>query len=263
MPEPHLDEIVDAIIGAFSKLSAEEQRISIAIYRRLAQGGPAAIADIASEARVGVAEARAAVQPWPGVYYDGSGAVIGYWGLALSDMRHRLRVNGRDLYPWCAWDALFIPMLLGRDAGVESECPVSGERISLRVTSRGAETEAPAGTVVSFVTPRRKTIEQDVIKNFCHFVHFFASAAHGEHWTAEHPGTFLLSLGDAWELGRRKNAAQYSDLLDPAWKVSLAAGMSRPAGWRCRATSALTRIDPPVASAHSRDATLVTGPEAV
>jgi len=87
----------------------------------------------------------------------------------------------------------------------------------------------PAGTVVSFVTPRQKAIEQDVVKNFCHFVHFFASAEHGERWTAKHPGTFLLSLGDAWELGRRKNAAQYRDILRSASEVSLA-GTPRPAG---------------------------------
>jgi alkylmercury lyase len=217
MRAPTLDEVAGAIAGAFPKLSPDEQRISIAIYRCLAQGRPARIGDIARQAQIAASLVETAIRPWYGIYYDDSGAVAGYWGLTLSKTRHRLSANGHDLYAWCAWDTLFIPMLLGSEAEVESECPVSGERISLRVTRDGAEPAAGASPVVSFVTPRQGAIEQDVIRNFCHFVVFFASAAQGEQWIAAHPGTFLLPLADAWELGRRKNAAQYRDTLDPAW----------------------------------------------
>lgn len=220
MLAPSLDEVAEAIAAAFPKLSPEEQRISIAIYRCLAQGRPAGIAEIASEARVGASQVETAIRGWSGrIYCDDSGAVIGYSGLTLSKTRHGLRLNGcdRQLYTWCAWDTLFIPMLLESEAEVESECPVSGERISLRVTRRGAEPASHSAAVVSFVTPRLGKIEQDVIRNFCHFVHFFASAADGERWTAAHPETFLLSLAHAWELGRRKNALLYRDTLAPAW----------------------------------------------
>jgi alkylmercury lyase len=219
MPAPRLDEVAEAIAAAFPKLSPEEQRISIAIYRRLAQGRPAGIADIASEARVGASQVEAAIRGWRGrIHLDDGGAVIGYSGLTLSKTRHRLRLNGHDhrLHTWCAWDTLFIPMLLGSEAEVESECPVSREQIALRVTRRGADAVSHPGAVISFVTPQQGKIEQDVIRNFCHFVHFFASAAEGGRWTAEHPETFLLSLADAWELGRRKNALLYRDTLEPA-----------------------------------------------
>jgi alkylmercury lyase len=163
---------------------------------------------------------EAAIRGWQGrTYLDDSGAVIGHFGLTLSKTRHRLRLNGRDhpLYAWCAWDTLFIPLLLGTEAEVESECPASGRRISLRVTRRGTEAASHPAAVVSFVTPQQGKIEQDVIRNFCHFVHFFVSAADGERWTAEHPGTFLLSLAQAWELGRRKNVLLYRDTLASAW----------------------------------------------
>jgi alkylmercury lyase len=218
--KPQLDDVAEAIARAFPRLSPAEQRISIATYRCLAQGRPVGIAAIASEAQIGASQVEAAIRRWQGrIYLDDSGAVIGYSGLTLSKTRHRLRLHGRDhqLYAWCAWDTLFIPMLLGSEAEVESACPVSGQPISLRVTRRGAEPVSHSAALVSFVTPQQGKIEQDVIRNFCHFVHFFASAADGERWTAAHPDTFLLSLAQAWELGRRKNALLYRDALDPAW----------------------------------------------
>jgi alkylmercury lyase len=210
--------VAEAIARAFPPLSPSEQRVSIAIYRCLAQGRRASIAEIARAAGVEAAEVEAAVRGWRGrIYLDDSGAVIGYAGLSLATTRHRFRVDGRDLHAWCAWDTLFIPALLGSEAEVESQCPVSGERILLRVTRRGADLASHPGTVLSFVTPQEGKIAEDVIGNFCHFVHFFASAAHGERWIDAHPGTFLLSPADGWELGRCKNASLYRDIPLPPW----------------------------------------------
>ncbi len=49
--------------------------------------------------------------------------------------------------------------------------------------------------------------------NFCHYVHFFSSAEAGGKWTAEHPGTFIMSIDDAYNLARVKNETQYRDVL--------------------------------------------------
>ncbi|MGH8727839.1 MAG: hypothetical protein ACREV9_06730 [Burkholderiales bacterium] len=40
-------------------------------------------------------------------------------------------------------------------------------------------------------------------------MHFFRSATVAESWLPKHPGTRLLTLAEAWALGREKNAAQY------------------------------------------------------
>lgn len=210
---PPLDEVFAAIVEAFPKLSTVDQRIAIAVYRLLATGRAAGIQDIAGRTEIAPSQVEGTLRSWHGIHFNDSGAVVGYWGLTLARTRHRLRVDGRDLYTWCAWDTLFIPMLLGDEADVESECPVSGERISMRVGRDGLESVSHGGAVVSFVTPQQGKIEENVIRNFCHYVHFLASEAHGKRWRAEHPGTFLLSLAQAWELGRRKNAAQYREAL--------------------------------------------------
>jgi hypothetical protein len=44
-------------------------------------------------------------------------------------------------------------------------------------------------------------------------VHFFRDREAGEQWIAAHPGTFLLSLDAAFDLGRRVNATRYRDIL--------------------------------------------------
>jgi alkylmercury lyase len=48
-----------------------------------------------------------------GVQVDDDGAVVGA-ALTLRPTPHRFRVRGHDLYTWCGFDALFLPIVLGR-----------------------------------------------------------------------------------------------------------------------------------------------------
>ena len=73
------------------------------------------------------------------------------------------------------------------------------------------ETSHPTA-VVSFLLPDRD-FDADVIQSFCHVVHFFSAREAGVAWTAEHPGTFLLSLEEAFELGRLVNALNFPSAL--------------------------------------------------
>jgi hypothetical protein len=56
------------------------------------------------------------------------GAIVGI-ALSLRPTRHRFRVRGHDLYTWCGFDALFLPIILGERAGVASTCLVTGAEI--------------------------------------------------------------------------------------------------------------------------------------
>ena len=71
-------------------------------------------------------------------------------------------------------------------------------------------------TVVSFLLPDAEVFKGSanrVIANFCHHVFFLASPEVGKTWAARHEDSFILSLDQAFELGRRKNAAQFRDVL--------------------------------------------------
>ncbi len=93
-----------------------------------------------------------------------------------------------------------------------SRSPASDAEISLTVTPTGPIDIRPPDTVVSFLLPETE-FDADVIQRFCHFVHFFASPEDGERWTAQHPGTFLLSVDDAYSLGQLTNRAAFGPVL--------------------------------------------------
>ena len=130
--------------------------------------------------------------------------MIGFWGLAIREMPHRLEIDGRALYAWCAWDTLFLPEILRGAAVVRSACPTTGATVSLEVDATGIHRVAPDTAVLSFLRPDGPFTDE-VISSFCHFVHFFASAEAAAEWIERHPNTHTLSLDEGFELARRHN----------------------------------------------------------
>lgn len=207
-----LENLADKIAGAVPRLGPQERQIAVKLYRLLAEGEPVPLERLGSVLNLPESGVRGTLDRWPGVYYDDTRLVIGFWGLALREMPHRFEVDGRRLYTWCAWDSLFIPEILGKTARVASADPVTKEKISLIVGPEGVTEVSPAGTVVSFLTPETP-FDADVIQNFCHFVHFFGSPETAAQWTAERKNTFLLSVAEAFELGRLTNRRNFGKAL--------------------------------------------------
>ena len=210
---PNVKELTEALIRVFPEMDDTKRRVALATYRRLARGEPVPQREIADEAGVAEAEVRRILGGWIGVYTDAQGRVIGFLGLAIPKTKHRFEVDGVRLHTWCAWDTLFLPELLGKTARVESACESSGDPVRLTVSPTGVESVEPASPVVSFLAPDAWRFRQNIMQNFCHYIHFFRSHQDGAAWIAEHPGTFLLTLDEAVELARRKNRAQFGALL--------------------------------------------------
>ncbi|HQU16284.1 MAG: alkylmercury lyase MerB [Gammaproteobacteria bacterium] len=210
-PDPR--GLVDRFRNAFPRLSVEEQRLSLALYGLLAQGRPVSAERLADTLGQEASGVRRRLEDWPGVLRDAQGAVIGFLGLAIGETAHRFRVGGTTLYTWCAWDALFLPELLGATAQVESSCPATGQPIRLTVGPQRVEAVAPARTVLSFLVPGAEDLRLHTISRFCHYVHFFASAAAGQGWMEHHEGTYLMTLEDGFGLARAVNGVRYPDLL--------------------------------------------------
>jgi alkylmercury lyase len=212
-----LDELAEAVAAALPDLDPAGQRLAIALYRLLAAGQPVAAADLAAATGLGDPEVAATLGSWPAVFTDSQGRVTGFWGLAISELSpaHWYETGGRVLYAWCAWGTLFLPGRLGQ-ARVTSACPVTGELIELTVAPEGVTGTSHPGALVSFLMPDGP-FGSGVIESFCHFVHFFASRRAGERWAAGHPGTFLLTLGEAAGLAARVNQRMFPDVLGAHW----------------------------------------------
>jgi alkylmercury lyase len=202
MDEKSFEKVSAAVLALFPPLGATEQRIAMALYRLLALGKPVATAALADAVHIPPDEIERTLNGWPDVRRDRVGDIVGYAGLTVLETRHRLRVNGAELYAWCAWDTLFLPPLLGVTAKVESTCAATGEDVTLTVHPERFES-ATRRPLVSLVAPDPQAAHADIEQHFCCHVQFFAVPV------ATRPGTHLATLEQAWRLGQRRNARRF------------------------------------------------------
>ena len=204
-------EAIDAALAAATPGQDEDgQRLATAVLRLLAAGAPVPVPAAAAAADLPARQAEAALRSWPAVFWDNHDQVTGFWGLALATMPHRIRHAGTDLGAWCAWDPLFLARVIG-DLDVATADPVTGEPITYHIGGDGTITAAShPHAVLSFLRPGQPW-DDNVTTTFCHYVLHFTGPATAQQWTAAHPGTFVISLGDAAELARRHAARTFGD----------------------------------------------------
>ena len=216
---PDIDQYWQALETVLPTFAEDEQRAAVTLYRELAKGSPVSATQLAAALDVPVVSAedllgRDSIRSF--VYPDEEGQVLGFGGLAAAPMSHKLDLDGRTLWTWCAWDSLFIPEILGEQARIESRDPHTGGTIRLTVTPEGVRSQEPETIVVSFVAPDTELFNSsadNVMANFCHFVFFFESRESGEAWATKHEGAFLLALDEAADLARRLNARNWGGAL--------------------------------------------------
>jgi len=215
MENANLDDLARSIVGFFPTLDLLEQRLSVELYRLLAEGQPVPRAKLAERLGILVENVNQILDRWPGVFTDAQRHVVGYWGLSLPAAYaspHQFTIAGRTLSAWCAWDTLFLPQLLGKIAEIESASP-EGRPICLTVTPDLVVRLEPIAAQMSFILPDYPGVQKDVLATFCHFVHFFPSRPTAEMWLARHPGTFNISVHEAHVVARLRNEAQYGGVL--------------------------------------------------
>jgi len=205
--------LAQAFVESAQQLNDQEQKISLGLYQLLAIGSPVPVGKLAESTGIDVAGISRVLNSWPGVYFDDSGKVIGFWGLTIKPMRHQLILGGKTLYTWCAWDGLFIPELLKTSATLNTQCPVSKTRLSVFVDDQvNFETPTPE-IVMSFIEPKQGLFDQDIIGQFCDYIYFFQDRETARQWRGSNPNILLLDLPQAMELGRLKNQKQFGSLI--------------------------------------------------
>ncbi len=164
----------------------------------LVRGKPALPEEIAAASGKSSEEVRAALGRFPGTEWDERGRVVGL-GLTLQLTPHRLKLEGRTLFAWCALDALLFPVLLGRPASIESPCRGTGDPMHIEVSPAGIEMVEPPSAVVSIVAARDLANFRSVS---CNNTHFFSSPEAASRWLEKHPEATILPAEEAFRLGR-------------------------------------------------------------
>jgi alkylmercury lyase len=196
---PNLESFASSLVGTFP--GGEDAPLARALLAELAKGQPVSPAALATRAGRDETEVSDALARWPNVHLDEQQRVVAFGGLSVIPAAHGFTVAGQQLYTWCAWDTLFLPALLGQPADAQSGCPVSGAEVRLRVAPDGVRAAEPEQLWVSFPQPGSASTA-DITGSFCCHVHFLAGRAAAERWSNEHPGAVVLTLDDAFELGR-------------------------------------------------------------
>ncbi|GFE57700.1 organomercurial lyase MerB [Geobacter sp. AOG1] len=182
-------------------LRCDHPRLWLYVLRALAKGKPVTHVSIASALGMSRGDVRSALTTFKDIEYDADGNLVAC-GLSLTPTPHCFQVNGLNLFTWCALDALMYPVALQQTAQVESHCPVTGTAVRLTVTPAGVTFLAPAGAVVSLVIPAGQAGCCTIRIAFCSQVHFIASPQAADAWRSIHPEATILSVEEAWRLGR-------------------------------------------------------------
>jgi len=205
-----LEQLAHALreAGIRQTFTPEVSRLTVRLWREIARGGPVSperVEQIASALDLPQQTAHEVLDKMCERDQDGNG--VGIAGLSQNQHPHRFTVNGIPLATWCAWDSLFLPVMLQQTAEVSSSCPTTGEVIQLTITPQGATSYQPASTVISIVIPQPTTkgLEsvEEIWMTFCHHVHFFASLQAAQEWVATRGQQIaILTIEEAFELGR-------------------------------------------------------------
>lgn len=194
--------------GIPPSLGPEISPILIQLWRRLAQGKPV------SPEQVDQIVAKVSIPRDEVISFlnqtserDSEGNIVGIIGLSLRSHPHRFQVKGHTFSTWCAWDSLFLPLMLNQTANVESTCPQTKKKIRLTIGPETVQTYEPSSAVVSIVIPKptKQGPEsvQEIWNVFCHQVHYFSSSDAANQWfNGKNQDVVFLSIEDAYQLGR-------------------------------------------------------------
>ena len=178
----------------------EQFRLSLPLWRLLAEGKPIEPEQLATVSHRSLKEIQALLQS-SDMRVDQEGNILAF-GLSLQPTPHQFHLGEQALYTWCALDALAFPPLLGRAARVISTCPATGTEIRLTVTPERIERLEPTSAVVSVRLPGEETDLCNVQEDICNDGYFFVSHEVASTWPSLHPQAVLLSVEEAGELGR-------------------------------------------------------------
>lgn len=204
MSDSDLDRLARCCSSALSATCADDEatRTRKALLELLLEGRPVSGEELARSLDRDLSEVRAVIERLGDLEFDSSGRIVGS-GISLRPTPHRMTIEGRTVFTWCAWDTLTFPPLLGRTASVASTCPRSKSPIELVVTPREVRSVRPGSAVVSLVPPPSSAGCHGIRESFCSHVHFFRSAGDASQWLDDHADGVLLEVGQAYELGRR------------------------------------------------------------
>jgi alkylmercury lyase len=196
-----LDGEADGDVLPHSGLT-EPAEVRRAAFRWLLANGRAASAqDLATGLRCSAEELLAAVESLAAagsLRIDEDGRVFGSAGLSVVPDRHRIEIDGRTFWTWCAYDAVGILGALEASGRALSRSPLTGAPIEVQFRAGRAR---PAGVVLFRPDDSYRERCANLYEQWCPNSNFFESRDTASAWMAENRlDGRVLSLDEATDL---------------------------------------------------------------
>jgi alkylmercury lyase len=214
------DELIEAYREAYDAIPQEalelDLRVTIRTMQALAKGKPVAPDQLAKIWEMPLEQVRsvlAGAVATGQAEVDSQGNLVG-GVLSLIPTAHRISMDGKQLYAWCAYDAIYAPGVVGKTARIASQDPVTGDPIRMTITPAGVKDVRPEGSVVSIVggnTDMRGGPESPR----CSQMLFFGSRESAIKWLRGRADVSILTVEEVFEI-----ASQFQ--IEPARRLGLA-----------------------------------------
>ncbi len=131
---------------------------------------------------------------------DDSGNMVGT-AISLVPSSHKFQIDGKNLYAWCAYDAIYAPGVIGKNAIIDSVDPISNELIRIKVSPEGVTESEPKeifATVVGMEADARGGAESPR----CNQMQFFVSEENASRWATDYSGVSIMTVDQLFDVAR-------------------------------------------------------------
>ena len=187
---------------------SQEVHLSIATVRALTEGRPLSVELLSEAWGMPLDQTRQIFRAAKGrsIEVDDRDQLVGAAGLSLNETSHEMIIDGRSMYAWCAWDALFIPAYLDTPATVRSTDPANGDQITVEVAPTSIKSSKPDATVLSILVPSLDSpegMQTGPGSARCSAMHFFTDEAIATKWVGDRTDLVILRPAQALDIAHR------------------------------------------------------------
>ncbi len=193
LPKYALQELTDSMM-AFVDGAEDQIRGIWRTIKLLSKGRPLSPERLADELQFAPDEVATLLRMGE---KDQDGNLVGL-GVSLVPTRHSYRFKGRQLYTWCAGDAIMFSIFLKSDAVIESPDPISGDLVRLIATPEGVQQLEPSTAVVTH--PSATESLENVRAWFCDLTNFFTSVETASQYVSQHPGLVIIPVDEVFQV---------------------------------------------------------------
>ncbi|MBL4752706.1 MAG: hypothetical protein JKY52_03770 [Flavobacteriales bacterium] len=183
------DDMEESFTKLFEAVDKEKWPLFIQVQKQLLQGKPIDIETVAEILGASVEDTAQIVGQFGET--DQQEKVVAFAGVSIIPTPHSFKVHGKQLYTWCAADALIFPGFLDVTAEIASKDPINGEPITLTVEGKKIKAIEPENALVSWVTDQDIN---DIRATMCNRIHFFVSENTANEWQHQNPDAQVFQV---------------------------------------------------------------------